>query len=419
MSSSTATPRADTAQTAIAAAVNATIASLPAIPADPKSAIRGSQSEIPASPAPAALPSVQNIQDQLSGLCDLCGDFHAKCQPCNPSALAALRKPQSTVPAPKSEMCDLNSEISDPNSESSPQPQPLDGGPSPIENRNSKIENPRGGPRTPEGKARSRLNALKHGLTAQIHILLPGEDPDEYQHLTESMLQDLKPASVTEHILVQRLTNLTWRLLRTHAAEAEIFRQLNENQSHAAQEHNERYAREYAQTHYYSRTRKEDPPKPPLPVADRSPAQLLADQFIRADDKTNPFARLHRYESSLQRSFDKTLSQLRQLQAGRTQNELKSQNEPAPAPDICNLKPEIPNVKSGLASVSPSVSGESASSSNQQPPCLGATRQQACSSAADRLRAANLPATPFALRKQRRLGSRDSGHGQATPPIGD
>jgi hypothetical protein len=29
------------------------------------------------------------------------------------------------------------------------------------------------GPKTPEGKAKSRLNALKHGMTAFIHVL-PG-----------------------------------------------------------------------------------------------------------------------------------------------------------------------------------------------------------------------------------------------------
>jgi hypothetical protein len=38
------------------------------------------------------------------------------------------------------------------------------------------------GPRSLAGKARSRLNAVKHGLTA-THSLLPGEDPKEFDGL--------------------------------------------------------------------------------------------------------------------------------------------------------------------------------------------------------------------------------------------
>ena len=48
------------------------------------------------------------------------------------------------------------------------------------------------GPASPEGKARSRFNALKHGLKAQLPIL-PGEDPEEYQGRLQAWIADLKP----------------------------------------------------------------------------------------------------------------------------------------------------------------------------------------------------------------------------------
>jgi hypothetical protein len=46
------------------------------------------------------------------------------------------------------------------------------------------------GPRSLAGKARSRMNAVSHGLTAQ-QTLLPGEDPAEYAGLRQSMFNSL------------------------------------------------------------------------------------------------------------------------------------------------------------------------------------------------------------------------------------
>jgi hypothetical protein len=43
------------------------------------------------------------------------------------------------------------------------------------------------GPRTPEGKSRSRLNALKHGLTART-LVLPGEDPEAFRGRLEAFV---------------------------------------------------------------------------------------------------------------------------------------------------------------------------------------------------------------------------------------
>ena len=41
------------------------------------------------------------------------------------------------------------------------------------------------GPKTPEGRAAVRLNAIKHGLTAQS-LVLPGENPEDFDELFQA-----------------------------------------------------------------------------------------------------------------------------------------------------------------------------------------------------------------------------------------
>jgi hypothetical protein len=48
------------------------------------------------------------------------------------------------------------------------------------------------GPRTPEGKARSRFNAVKHGMSATPPVL-PGEDPDAFRRRREAWAEALSP----------------------------------------------------------------------------------------------------------------------------------------------------------------------------------------------------------------------------------
>ena len=96
------------------------------------------------------------------------------------------------------------------------------------------------GPRTEEGKAASSQNSLKHGLTAKT-VLLPGEDPAEYQSLNQGMTNDLAPGNTIESSLVTELINLQWRLQRVPRLESTIlsfdvpdFKALNNISLHAA-----------------------------------------------------------------------------------------------------------------------------------------------------------------------------------------
>jgi hypothetical protein len=105
------------------------------------------------------------------------------------------------------------------------------------------------GPRTEEGKAVSSLNALKHGLTAKT-VLLPGEDPAEYQAMVAGFRKDLEPLNTIESALTQQLVDLQWRLQRVSCIEARILsadsldtKALNAMSLHAA-----RLKRQYSAT---------------------------------------------------------------------------------------------------------------------------------------------------------------------------
>jgi len=70
-------------------------------------------------------------------------------------------------------------------------------------------KNKRGGPTTPEGKAISSMNARKHGLAGK-QIVMPDEDPEEYEALQAALVDEYKPACATEIILVSDLGKFHW-----------------------------------------------------------------------------------------------------------------------------------------------------------------------------------------------------------------
>jgi hypothetical protein len=75
------------------------------------------------------------------------------------------------------------------------------------------------GPSTEAAKARSRYNALKHGMTAQS-LFLPGEDPAEYEaHLAELSAQ-FQPRNELEAELLKRLARDWWFANRARNAAA-------------------------------------------------------------------------------------------------------------------------------------------------------------------------------------------------------
>jgi len=77
------------------------------------------------------------------------------------------------------------------------------------------------GPRSAEGKQRVAANALQHGLTGR-QIVLPNENPDDFDAFRRALRDDLDPRGALEEVLVDKIVADAWRLRRVPMLEAAI-----------------------------------------------------------------------------------------------------------------------------------------------------------------------------------------------------
>ena len=152
------------------------------------------------------------------------------------------------------------------------------------------------GPRTAAGKQRSSLNALRHGLTGHV-IVLPSEDHAAYQHHTRRFFDDLQPKGALEDQLVQSIADTSWRLNRVAALETNLLTLgFHEQADHIDTAHPEAHA------------------------------ALAMAASVR--EQSRAIANLSMHEHRLSRQFERTLNQLREIQADRRAKE-KDQMEKA------------------------------------------------------------------------------------------
>jgi hypothetical protein len=69
------------------------------------------------------------------------------------------------------------------------------------------------GPKTPEGKAKSSLNRLEHGCRSE-QIILPTEDPAEYEFVVDRWLASYEPQDSAAETLVLETAKAHWFLKR-------------------------------------------------------------------------------------------------------------------------------------------------------------------------------------------------------------
>ena len=73
---------------------------------------------------------------------------------------------------------------------------------------------PRSKPTSNVGAALTRLNAVQHGLTAEVPVIPGVESAVEWEVHRATIFEDLAPAGAMEAALVERIARLAWRLRR-------------------------------------------------------------------------------------------------------------------------------------------------------------------------------------------------------------
>jgi hypothetical protein len=176
------------------------------------------------------------------------------------------------------------------------------------------------GPTTAEGKEKSSRNSLKHGLTAGVgNVLLDCEDPDEFEQAFNKLFGIHEPATPAEKDIVEEMVAARWRIRRMWTIETNLF--------------NVEILTQQSKTE------------------SQVPGIHLAMAYRSLADDSRSLALASRYESRLQRLYDRAYKTLRELQQAR-KSELPAQPhtiivrwvdqekkaEPNPTPE-----PELPN----------------------------------------------------------------------------
>jgi len=186
------------------------------------------------------------------------------------------------------------------------------------------------GPGSPEGKQKSKLNALKHGATAEL-VCIPGEDPQAFENWRQDLVAWHQPEGPEECNLVDRIAILQLRLQRIPRAEAALIASgywWTERSIHIATARSIERSLEN-----YDNWDEEPEPK------DASPSnedQELYDQAVMAlekaeaaseteaakigkalTDSTKTLTLLNRYEVTLERALLRTRAELERLQDRR------------------------------------------------------------------------------------------------------
>ena len=181
------------------------------------------------------------------------------------------------------------------------------------------------GPRTAKGKARSAANSTRHGFCSQS-VLLPGDDPAEYQAMLDELRGHFGPVDLTEDRFVREMADAEWRLRRVRQHQETLLTDACE---------------ELAASH---------------PALDAAHLQLRAFDHLLAT--SNTLAVLMRYETKFERQYDRAYKSWSSYQDDQRRAEsraatyaLRNRFQGPPNEDLTRLM--SPKVQQALAELRP------------------------------------------------------------------
>ena len=162
------------------------------------------------------------------------------------------------------------------------------------------------GPKSPEGKSASARNAITHGLLARDPVIT-GERYQDFAELQAALYADFQPAGESEESLVRKMATAQWKMERLTRVETALFNGLlaAEEGQDEEDEENEENEQELS------------------PEEDRDEdTRVLGQAYLRSlRGGRDPFWRLARYDTMLQRTYSRALADLqrtRKIRAGQS-----------------------------------------------------------------------------------------------------
>ncbi|MEP6535619.1 MAG: hypothetical protein ABJF23_09900 [Bryobacteraceae bacterium] len=141
---------------------------------------------------------------------------------------------------------------------------------------------------TEAGRQAIRGNAIRHGLAARVHVVLPGEDQGLFDEILASLRNEYSPSTTQEELLVHQIAENYWRLLRGRNMESGAFLEVEAD-----------FAQQYGVESN--------------PAYDVTRGAQLALAFSKNGDI---FDKLNRYAATAERSCYRAIRELQKIQQG-------------------------------------------------------------------------------------------------------